>query len=82
MVVVLSVFMFACFSLSLVHLAHSRQRPLSFRNQSIDLLDWYLHDKSLPRDRADASKMIDYSKFSCEETLSYKNDSRDLIAIR
>ena len=55
MVVVLSVFMFACFSLSLVHLAHSRQRPLSFRNQSIDLLhksmDWFLYDNSLHLER-------------------------------
>ena len=55
MVVVLSVFRFACFSLSLVHLAHSRQRPLSFRNQSIDLLhksmDWFLYDNSLHLER-------------------------------
>ena len=39
-------------------LTHSRRRPLSYRNQSIDLLrksmDWFLYDNGLRRKRVKA----------------------------
>ena len=42
------------------HLTLSQRRPLSYRNQSIDLksksMDWFLHDKCPRHERVNANK--------------------------
>ena len=48
----------------------SRRRPLSYRNQSIDLLrksvDWFLYDNGLPLERVKDLKVCSFSKNTSE----------------
>ena len=46
---------FALFWINIIHLTLSQRRPISYRNQSIDLqgksMDWFLYDIGLRRER-------------------------------
>ena len=60
------------FTITSAYLTLSWRRPLSYRNQSIDLLresmDWYLYDNGLRHERVSKTRFIwkNFEKYLCE----------------
>ena len=62
MIFIARLFLIDCYFLAFIYLTLLRRRPLSYRNQSIDLLrksmDWFLYDNGLRLERVKQFKRI------------------------